>query len=249
MQFGVQLYTLRNYLKEQKDFPEVFERVKDMGAATVQVSGTGAFDSKFLGQLARDFELSVCATHSKFDRIKNELDVLAEEHSDFDCKQIGIGMLPSCYDKKSADDIRKFAQFLNETGEKLKKYDMNIAYHNHWFEFKKLDGDKTFFDILLEETEAFVQFIPDSYWIKVGGEDPASYLDRFFGRVSVLHLKDYKKKLFLPLMKPIGDGTLDFKNILAHAENIGVKSSVVELDISKKPFADLEKSLLYLNNM
>lgn len=249
MRYGVQLYTLRKDLQQQENFPAVFERVKKMGAESVQVSATGPFDSKFLGKLAKDLDLHICATHSKFERIQNDLDKLAEEHLDFGCPQIGIGMLPAQFDKKSYDDICRFADILNETGEKLQAYNLNIAYHNHWFEFSKIQGEQTMFDVLLAKTAPHVNFILDSYWIKVGGEDPATYIDRFAGRIRVLHLKDYKKRFFVPLIKPLGKGTLDFPAILEHAKAAGVTDAVVELDISRKPYQDLETSIHYLNNL
>ena len=53
------------------------------------------------------------------------------------------------------------------------------------------DGDKTIMDILLEETDPeYFNFIPDVYWIQVGGENPAEFLKRLKGRVKVCHFKD-----------------------------------------------------------
>jgi sugar phosphate isomerase/epimerase len=248
MEIGVQLYTLRNYLKKQEDFPRVFERVKAMGASTVQVSGTGAFDSKFLGKLARETGLTVCATHSPFDRIKDDLDRLAEEHKDFGCPQIGIGRLPAEYEH--SHDIFHFTDEVNKAAERLKAYGMTIAYHNHWFEFDKLKSigkeNKTMFDLFLEEFSPSVEFIPDVYWLKVKSVDPSEFIKKLTGRISVLHLKDYKKRFFVPIMKPVGDGILDFKGILNAAKSAGVKAAVAELDISKDPFGDTEKSLKYI---
>lgn len=246
MKIGVQLYTLRKYLQKPENVRPVFERVAAMGAETVQISAMCKTDAKEIASICRDTGLSVCGTHSPFKDIKNDLDRLAEEHLEFGCKTIGIGMLPSCYDKKNPMSVSCFVDFLNETAEKLKKYDMRVAYHNHWFEFKKV-GDRLLYDVLIEDTVPEVAFIPDTFWIKVGGFEPVEYLNKLGDRAVILHLKDWKKVLGVPVFKPVGDGKLDFPKILEAAETNGTNYAVVELDVSRDPYGDLDKSLKYIS--
>ncbi|MDR2047240.1 MAG: sugar phosphate isomerase/epimerase [Clostridiales bacterium] len=243
MKIGVQLYTLRNYLKKQSDFPGVFERVRAMGAETVQISGTGEFDVKFLRKVLDDTGLSVCVTHSPFARIKNDLERLIEEHSEFGCFRIGVGIFPPEFDKKDADDIKRFADTINAAAAKLEAYKMTIAYHNHGFEFNKVKNtSKTLFDILLENFKPSVEFIPDTFWLRLKKMDIVSFLENLKGRISVIHLKDYRRR-FAPMMLPVGDGVLDFKAILEAARVCGAAAAVTELDFSKDPFRDTKKSL------
>lgn len=247
MQTGVQLYTLRKDLQSYENFPRVLQRVKDMGAACVQISAVGPYDSGELGSLCRELGLAVCATHSNFTRIKTDLDALAQEHLELGCPQIGIGMLPREYDRKNPDSARAFIEFLNKTGEHLQQYGLTIAYHNHWFEFKPMPDGKPMLDWLIEQTQPYVEFILDSYWVKVGGYEPQAYIDKLAGRMSVLHLKDYQKRFgFFPAIKALGEGTLDFVSILKHAKDAGVSAAVVELDYAKDPYASLTRSLRHI---
>ena len=39
MKYGVQLFSLRKYLKDEKGYEQVFKRVKETGAQVVQLSG------------------------------------------------------------------------------------------------------------------------------------------------------------------------------------------------------------------
>lgn len=119
IKIGTQLFSLKKYLQKEENVPIVFEKLKNMGAEVVQVSQMCEIDSKKLGQISRDFDLPICITHSKVDRIKNDLDRLAEEHLDFGCKNIGIGMMPKEY-RESKDGLLAFIDLLNETAEKLK---------------------------------------------------------------------------------------------------------------------------------
>ena len=39
MKYGIQLFSLRNYLKDEKGYEQVFKRTKETGAQVVQLSG------------------------------------------------------------------------------------------------------------------------------------------------------------------------------------------------------------------
>ena len=247
IKIGTQLFSLRRYLQEESNVPKVFAKVKEMGAEVVQVSGMCAIDSKKLGEISKQYELPICITHSPIDRIKNDLERLAEEHLDFGCKNIGIGMMSSEY-RGSKEGLMSFIDLLNETSKKLAPYDMTIAYHNHHFEFNKYD-DKIIYDMMIDNTDKAVQFIPDTYWIKVGGYVPQEYIKKLTGRINTLHLKDYKKTPGIPLFRAVGKGDIDFVDILKVAEEAGVENAVVELDLSPNPYKSMEYSLNYLKKI
>ena len=245
IRIGVQMYTLRSLLKSPEATEEAFRRCHEMGAQCVQALPLPSTPPAFLRDLSQKYALPICTVHADFDRIESDLDRLAEEFLTFGCNTIGIGMMPGQYRAKGSEGTKAFAQFLNETGRKLQQYSMNVTYHNHAFEFKPMGG-QTHYDYLVENTERCVHFTPDTYWIKAGGYDPVSTLEKLRGRTQVMHLKDWKKG-FAPFnMKEIGAGRLDFSAILKCAEDIGVRDAVIELDYAKKPYQSLENSLRFL---
>lgn len=248
MKIGVQFYTLRKYLKDENGYREAFKRIKEMNAETVQLSGALPVDAKTLGEISRGYDLPICSTHAPFERIVNDLDRLSDEHLEFDCQNIGVGMMPLKYHTGKLADLDAFILILNTTAEKLAKKNMTIAYHNHGFEFKEAEG-KRIMDYLIEKTLPEVQFIPDTFWIKEGGFEPVDYIKKLSGRINTLHLKDYKKTLGIPLFRAIGKGTLDFKSILAAAEKAAVENAVVELDLSPDPYKSIKFSLDYLRRI
>lgn len=248
MKIGVQLYTLRKYLKSPSNVPEVFEKVKQTGAETVQVSGMCKMDAAVLKRIADDNGLSICITHVPYLRLVNDLPALVEEHEILNCKNIGIGMMPSKFRGEGMDGIKRFCDFLNGTAAALSKEGMTMNYHNHNFEFKKAEG-KVIYDYMIDNTDPTVQFIPDTFWIKVGGADPIKYIEKLSGRINTLHLKDYSRFGTLGIMRPIGEGNLNFKEILAVAEAANVQNAVVELDFAKKPYYALKRSLDYIKTV
>ena len=250
MKYGVQLYSLRQYLKNEDGFRLVFNKVKEYGAEVVQISGVDftKIGVDFIANLAKESGLEICSTHSPYNRIVNDLDNLALEHLTLGCNEIGIGMMPNEFRKNKYAKLNDFIDSLNTASQKLEKYNISIAYHNHWFEFDKIDNE-TVYEKLINQTSTKVHFIPDTFWIKVGGEDPAEYIKKIDGRVQTLHLKDYKKTLGIPIFRALGKGTLDFKTILASAMDIGVQYSVVELDLSPDSFKSIEFSLKFLKTI
>lgn len=246
LKIGIQLFSLRGHIKDVKSMEEVFRRVKIMGAEVVQVSGGAAIKSSDLKKLSINYNLPICITHSPFNRIVTDLDMLAEEHLEYNCYDIGIGMMPKEFRSGTFDNIKRFADILNTASQKLKKYDMRIAYHNHHFEFKKI-GEGTIFDYLINNTSA--DFIPDTFWIKVGGYEAVDYIKKLKGRITTIHLKDYKKTLGVPIFRTPGKGIFDFAKILKAAENCGAKNAVIELDISPNMYKSLSNGLKHIKKI
>ena len=244
MKYGVQLFSLRKYLKDEAGYRKVFGRVADMGAEVVQLSGGKPVDPNVISRLSEAYSLPVCLTHDKFDRLENDLDGLIAEHKIYACCAMGVGMMPGKFRTGEKADLNRFVDFLNATADRLAQEDMTIAYHNHWFEFEKVGGD-VMLDYLIANTDKRVRFIPDTYWMKYAGASVEGYLERLAGRVDTLHLKDYKHKLF----RAVGKGTLDFAAILKKAKECGVRNAVVELDFSPRPFASMEYSMRTLEEL
>lgn len=160
-------------------------------------------------------------------------------------KYIVSSMLPALMQKEKGgsgaltytlDDAKRTAEYANQLGAKAHKAGLQYAYHNHHDEFTDVGGGKTFYDILLAETDPkLVQFELDCGWVHAGGKDPAEYFKANPGRIPLMHAKD-----FLPGNSKdypgaeLGRGTLDYKPIMAAADASGLKHCFVE---QEGPFA------------
>ena len=152
---------------------------------------------------------------------------------------------------KTLDSYKKFAEHLNVAGKATKAAGMQMAYHHHAFEFGELEG-KRIIDVLLENTDPkLMQLEMDVFWVSIAGEDPVKMLNKWKGRVALIHLKD--KDAAAPKMfgesvpassfKEVGYGTIDFKAILKTAQKTGVKHYFVEQDqTAGNPLDSIRKS-------
>lgn len=94
MKYGVQLFSLRKYLKDEKGYEQVFRRTKETGAQVVQLSGGKPVAPEYIRSLSDKYDLPVCITHDNFDRLENDLDALIAEHRIYGCNRMGVGMMP-----------------------------------------------------------------------------------------------------------------------------------------------------------
>ena len=125
---------------------------------------------------------------------------------------------------------------------------VGFAYHNHAFEFARLDGRKPY-DVLLERCEPrYVAFEMDLYWITQGGQDPLAYFARWPGRIPMVHVKDSAGPPEHK-MTDVGQGKIDWKRIFAKRDQAGIKHFFVEYDQPPQPFDDIAASYNYLKGL
>lgn len=162
LKLGAQLYTVREYMKTEKDFSETIKKISDIGYKYVQVSGVGDVSPQAIKTITQDNGIKVILTHTSPARIKSETEKVIEEHSLFGCDAIGVGGL---YDAPHTEDgFKKFADDFKKAVELIKISGKVFLYHNHRYEFERYNG-KTGMDILLENTDkdAF-KLTFDTYW-------------------------------------------------------------------------------------
>jgi sugar phosphate isomerase/epimerase len=150
--------------------------------------------------------------------------------------------------RRTLDDYRVVADLLNQVGQRSLAAGIQLAYHNHDFEFAKIEGRMPY-DLLLERCRpSAVAFEMDLYWISKGGQDPVAYFARWPGRFPLVHVKDstgppdYR-------MADVGAGVIPWRAIFAHREQAGIRHYFVEHDHPPDPLASVRASFDYLRNL
>ena len=230
IKLGVQLYTLRDKCKTAEGFDATLNFLDSIGCNVIQISGIGDIHPEKVAEIVDKYSMDVCVTHKPYDRMKNDLNALVEEHNLINCDNIGIGSMPGCI-HESFEGVTGFIQKCNEIGAAMKKQGKQLCYHNHAFEFEVYDGKRTF-ERLIEETPAdILHFIPDTYWMQVGGVNPADYLKKLKGRVEVCHFKDMRIVDGCQRFAECGTGNIDLGACYRTCKEIGVEYIVIEQDL------------------
>ena len=219
--------------------------------------------------MCADIGLVPVSAHVPYvDLVENAEGVLAQ-YATIGCKFVAVPYLIPEH-RPDSDQFPTVIENISKIGAVAKKMGIQLLYHNHDFEFMKLDG-KYALDVLYEKVPAdLLQTELDMCWVNVGGEVPHEYLLKYSGRSPVVHLKDFwgdksddmyeligieKKAPKRPdnfEFRPVGSGKQDFPAILAAAKEAGAQWVVVEQDapsMGLTPMECAEKSRAYLKSI
>ncbi|MBR4307809.1 MAG: sugar phosphate isomerase/epimerase [Bacteroidaceae bacterium] len=118
-------------------------------------------------------------------------------------------------------------KYLNKVGEMVNAAGMKFGYHNHSYEFNKVEG-QVWYDYMIKHTDADKVFYEmDVYWAVRGQVSPVEYFKKYPNRFTLLHIKDHKE---------FGEsGMVGFDAIFNNADKAGLKHLVVELEGSNRP--------------
>src|ERR1051326_3788556 len=105
---AAQLYTLRDFLKTPADIAATLKKVAQIGYRSVQLSAVGPIDDRELKKILDGEGLSACATHTNFDRLRDDLDAVVAEHQILGCKHTAIPVAPN--DRRSGEGYALFAK-------------------------------------------------------------------------------------------------------------------------------------------
>jgi sugar phosphate isomerase/epimerase len=256
---GVQLYTVRDQMKA--DFEGTLAKVAAIGYKEVEFAGYFDHSPKDVRAILDRLGLVSPAPHVAYDTLGDKWPAQIES-----AKIIGQSYIVCPWIseelRKQPDIWKRAADTFNKAGEASKKAGIQLAYHNHWFEFLPVDG-KLPYDLLLEACDPdLVKMELDLCWITVGGADPLTYFNRYPGRFPLVHVKDMKR---LPKvskaggqdygdslkadMTEVGSGIIDWKRIFAQSEKAGIKHYIVEHDKPAAPFDSIKTSYEYLRQL
>jgi sugar phosphate isomerase/epimerase len=243
---GLQLYTLRKEIGN--DLEGTLSKVAEIGYKTVELANysNGKFYGKAPAEFRRmltDLGLQPLSTHNGVS--KDSISQIADDAATLGVEYLTMPSLGN-NPRKTLDDYKNLCDQFNTYGEVCKQAGLKFAYHNHDFEFKKIE-EQVPYDILLENTDPnLVSFELDLYWIKKAGFDPLDYFRKYPGRFSMWHVKDMDP--ISGKFTEVGSGNIDFKSIFENRKTSGLKHFFVELDFTEgSAIESIKISFDYLN--
>lgn len=221
---GLQLYTLRDLMSQS--VADTLKLVAGVGYTQLEFAGYFDQTPKQIKHIMDNEGLNAPSGHVPLEVMQQNLDLVIEQAQIMGHKFI---VLPYLTDeqRKTIDQYKALAAFLNKAGEKIQAAGMQLTYHNHDFEFFKLSGEVPY-DVLLNETDTkLLQMELDLYWVVKAGLNPLDLFARDPGRFPLWHVKDMDKT---GGFADVGKGVIDFKPMFAKANQAGLKHAFVERD-------------------
>ncbi|MBQ3125177.1 MAG: sugar phosphate isomerase/epimerase [Clostridia bacterium] len=267
---GIQLYSLRDAM--EKDMDATLKAVKEMGYDYVEFAGYFGKSAEEVRAMLDKYGLECISVHQAIGLFEEEGKAAVDYLNTIGAKYCAIPWYEADkYYNNWDETVKKFAA----VSELLKKGNIQLMYHNHDFEFGKIDGeyilDKLYStlpsDVLMPQL--------DTCWVHYAGVNPAEYVRKYSGRMKVLHLKDFVcEKLgggpvyalidedgneMKPQSRdesgfkfvPVGSGIQDWESILSAAEDAGIDYVIVEQDMSvdRDPIEAAKMSRDYLKSL
>ena len=258
---GLQLFTLRAALRQ--DVEDTLKRIAAMGYEEVETYGFDPDGIRFYGleakafaQRLRDHKLMTPSGHydlnrfvsSSVDDLKRYVDRCIEGAHAVGHAYITWPLVDEGF--RTIEKLKVVAERLNIAGGQIKKAGLQLAYHNHDFEFVEQNG-QIGYDIILKETDpALVKLQMDLYWIAHGSKlSPNEWFKRQPGRFEMWHVKDMHRTS--RDYTEVGNGTIDFTRIWPDASLAGLKHFFVEQggNFTHDPFRSVADSAEYVKRV
>lgn len=209
-------------------------------------------------KMVKEAGLSVVSLHKDLGSIERETEETVKEAEKYNTQNIVItGMYR--FDYRDIKQVSDLCIRLNETGKKLKADGINLLYHNHNYEFQKVDGRKNAYEYIVENTDPeYVNFEFDSYWPTEAGVCALGTMKMLGDRMKLYHINDRGTKLTKPMMTPIlksdscelGYGNMNLEALCEQALSVGVEAVVLESHknwIDHSPVKSFEASAKFMN--
>ena len=253
---ALQVYSVRDQMQE--DFYGTLKKIKEFGYSGVEFAGLYGNDPLEVKKACEEIGLVPLSAHVPFADLMEKMDETIDCYKKLGVKYVVIPYLTPEY-RPGNPGFQTVIDGAKKIGAALSKAGIVLQYHNHDFEFDKIDGEYAL-DILYKEVgPELLQTQIDTCWVNVGGENPAEYLKKYAGRTPTVHLKDFagcKSDNMYALIgidenekkdtrgafefRPLGKGLQNFPAIVKAGDECGAEWYIVEQDSPSMGYTPLE---------
>ncbi|KMY49917.1 sugar phosphate isomerase/epimerase family protein [Peribacillus loiseleuriae] len=274
---GVQMMMLKGKVEEFGAY-ETMRKINELGYHAVEVSQIPmtAENVSELKRASLDFDIKIAAMSAALEpmlpgapgeTLTDDFEKIVSDCKTLDCNFLRIGMLPLTV----MGDKDKIMDFINKAevmAERLADHGIELYYHTHHLEFQKYDGE--YLLDLIKNNTTKLGFELDVHWIQRAGVNPVDFIKQYAGRISLLHLKDYRigqmnlaevdfkdMSKFMDIFTntiefaELGEGNLDMNAIIEAGLESGAQYFLVEQDntYGRDPFDCLQTSAEHLRKI
>lgn len=272
LKVGLQLYSIREDM--EKDMDAALKAVHDMGYEYVEFAGYFGKSAAEVLTLLEKHNLKCISVHQGYNVFLEDPKTNVEFLRTIGAKYCAIPWM-GIENHKGHEGFDKAVKDIACVGALLRDNGIQLMYHNHDFEFGKYE-DKFLLDWLYETIPSDL-LMPqiDTCWVHYAGYDPCKYLEKYSGKIKIVHLKDFVCKNLAqgPVyaliddsgnegqkasqedngfeFRPVGQGIQDFPAILEASAKAGAEYVIVEQDQSPtaSPLESARQSREYLKSL
>ena len=256
---GLQLYSLREMMRANE--PGALDLARSYGFTEIEGAGVNSLPpAEYLKGLAVR-GLTLVSAGFGYEQLKKDCAAAVASARSLGVHYVMVAWIPHDESGLTAAEAHQAAADFNQWGAAFRTAGIRFCYHPHGYEFIPFPAEqgRTAFDLLMRETKAEdVSFEMDVFWIYHAGQDPVELLKAYQGRWRLMHLKDLRRGAARGIIGgsrapatdnvAVGDGEIDWKKVLATAQEVGVEHYFIE-DETPDPQRCIPLSLKYLRTL
>lgn len=244
MLIAVQMYSVRD--QAQKDLKKTLKQLKNWSIDGIELAGLYDYTPEEIKSICDEVGIIPISAHVKCRDMLNDPDKALEPYQKIGCKYVVLSSISSEY-RPGGELFEQAPELLRRFGEIAKSKGFKLLYHNHDFEFTRIDGVPALDIMYNKVSPELLRTELDVCWIRSAGYSPEEYIKKYSGRCPLIHFKDFDGDNITPIghrfadgvlprradnMKylSLGEGVLDFKSITKTAEESGAEWVVIEQD-------------------
>jgi sugar phosphate isomerase/epimerase len=221
---GLQLYTLRTEMLA--DAVGTLKKIARIGYKQLESARSAkgnyyGLQPKEIKKITADLGMTLRSGHVHVDKDwQRSVDAAAEAGQEY----LICSSMPST--GQTIENYQRVADVFNAAARDCKKAGLTFGYHNHEYEFEKVNG-QVLYDVLLDKTDPeLVKMELDLGWVIVTGFEPVAYFNKYPGRFPLWHLKDMDK--VKKQSTEFGKGSIDIAGMFKNSKQSGMKYFFVE---------------------
>lgn len=260
---ALQLYSVREQM--EADVKGTLKAVAQMGYTGAELAGLFGYTAVEMKAMVEEAGLELVSAHVPVEELLKD-----EVLDDYAAAGLKFIVIPWMMTEATKEGVKASLNIIRGIGERCKARGMQLLYHNHDFEFEKVDGSYILDTFYREIPADLLQTQLDTCWVNVGGEKPDDYVRKYAGKVTLVHLKDFagkKSENMYALIgtdtnkedsagqfefRPVGHGLQDIPSIIAAADDAGAEWLIVEQDspsMGKNAMECVKMSIDYLKSI
>src|SRR5437016_11656505 len=234
-----------------RDFPGTIKQLADAGFQTIELcspvgyaefgfGGLAKYSGAELRKILADAGVTCVSSHFGIKELRDNQESRIAWAKDVGLTQMIVPSLEGPK-KPSLDDVKRAADEYNKMGELSAKAGLQQGLHNEDFELSTVNGKRTY-DVLLELLDSKLVKFQFQVSTISQGYDAAEYFTKYPGRFFSMHVQGWSSQT--KKIMPVGQDTLDWKEIFIAAKTAGVKNYFVEMNLDM-----MKASVPYLRSL
>lgn len=238
---GIQVSSLRPFLKTPGEVTEAFSCFAQMGCKVVQLQWIEpAVPPEYIAKALQDAGLTSVSVQDFYTEVMADLGYYTKLCTLTGSEWLCVSRIPESY--KTASGIVTYARELDHLAGMIAPMGLKLCFHPTSPDYGLIDG-RTLVDALMDVAKRPLHLCLDFYHIWKSGISMPGLLHQYSGRVCMVHFKDYLGDELVPA----GQGEINWGSAIDACLETGVTYGFVEQETwSRDPFDCMNEAFSWL---